>query len=249
MIGKILMASLLLCGLSLAQQRQGDMQGGPDGPRPGGPRGDFGQHGPKDGGELYGILPPGRWWKNAEAVKAVGLNDGQIQKIETIFLDSRIKLVDIHASLEKEEIKLEPSLEADNPDENAVFSAIDRIAAARANLEKANAQMVFAIQRVLTPEQWKTLHELRSRREQDRDRLTPPLGSPHDDFQHDGPHPPYADPEPSAQENNPPHESITLADPGMEPGAPPETEGASALPPAPSTGVSVANETADTPSK
>jgi Spy/CpxP family protein refolding chaperone len=196
MIRKILVASLLLCGLALAQQRQGDMQGGPDGPRPSGPQGDFGQHGPKGGGELQGILPPGRWWKNAEAVKAVGLNDGQIQKIETIVLDSRMKLVDIHASLEKEEIKLDPLLEADNPDENAVFGAIDRIAAARANLEKANAQMAFAIRRVLTPEQWKTLRELRRRREQNRDRFPPPLGGPRGDFQHDGPHPPSAEPEP-----------------------------------------------------
>jgi Spy/CpxP family protein refolding chaperone len=196
MIRKILMASLLLCGLALAQQRQEDMQVGPDGPRPSGPQGYFGQHGPKGGGELQGILPPGRWWKNAEAVKAVGLNDGQIQKIETIVLDSRMKLVDIHASLEKEEIKLDPLREADNPDENAVFGAIDRIAAARANLEKANAQMAFAIRRVLTPEQWKTLRELLRRREQNRDRFPPPPGGPRGDFQHDGPHPPNPEPEP-----------------------------------------------------
>lgn len=203
MIRKILVASLLLCGLALAQQRQGDMQGGPDGPQPGGPPIDFGQQGPEGGGELHGILPPGRWWKNAEAVKAVGLNDGQIQKIETIFLDSRMKLIDIHANLEKEEIKLEPLLGADNPDENAVFGAIDRIAAARADLEKANAQMAFAILRVLTPEQWKTLRELRQHRDQDGDRVPPPLGGPCWDFQHDAPLPPNAEPEPSSQENDP----------------------------------------------
>jgi Spy/CpxP family protein refolding chaperone len=163
----------------------------------------LGLHGPNGGSELHGILPPGRWWKNAEAVKAVGLNDGQIQKIETIFLASRMKLIDIHASLEKEEIKLEPLLEADNPDENAVFGAIDRIAAARANLEKANTQMAFAILRVLTPEQWKTLRELRRRRDQDGDRLPPPLGGPCWDFQPDVPHPPSAEPEPLSQENKP----------------------------------------------
>lgn len=203
MTRKILMASLLLCGLALAQQRQGDMQGGPDGPRPTGPQRYFGQHEPKGDGELHGILPLGRWWKNAKSQKALGLNDGQMQKIETIFLDSRMKLVDIHASLEKEEIKLEPLLEGDNLDENAVLGAIDRIAAARANLEKTNAQMAFAIRRVLTPEQWKTLRELRPCREQNRDRFPPPPGGPRDDFQLDGPHPPNAEPEPSAQENNP----------------------------------------------
>ena len=38
-----------------------------------------------------------------------------MQKIEQVFQDSRLKLVDIHASLQKEEIKLEPLLQADNP--------------------------------------------------------------------------------------------------------------------------------------
>jgi Spy/CpxP family protein refolding chaperone len=102
-------------------------------------------------------MAPGRWWKRAGVAKALALDDAQIQKIEQIFQDSRLKLVDLHASLQKEEIKLEPMIEADNPDENAVLGAIDRIAADRAALVKANAQMAFAIRRVLTPEQWKKL--------------------------------------------------------------------------------------------
>ncbi len=75
-----------------------------------------------------------------------------------------MKLVDVHANLQKEEFKLEPLLEADNPDESAVLAAIDRITAARASVEKANAQMAFAIRRVLTPDQWKKLRDLRQHR-------------------------------------------------------------------------------------
>jgi Spy/CpxP family protein refolding chaperone len=163
MIRKVLIATLLLCAVALAQPPQGTpgMRGGPG---MGGQQGNFGPHGMKRGDYLQGIVPPGRWWKNAEIVKTIGLNDGQVQKIETVFQESRMKLVDIHASLQKEEIKLEPLLEADNPDESAVLGAIDRITAARASLEKANAQMAFAIRRVLTPEQWKKLRELRSAR-------------------------------------------------------------------------------------
>jgi periplasmic protein CpxP/Spy len=137
-----------------------------------GPGGAHRKFGP-DGG-MNPLLPPGRWWKDAEIVKTVGLNDGQVQKIEQIFQDSRVKLVDIHANLQKEEIKLEPLLEADNPDESAVLGAIDRITAARASLEKANAQMAFAIRRVLTPEQWKTLRSLRP----GRGNFPPPEGGP-----------------------------------------------------------------------
>ena len=164
MIRRVFIASLLLCAVALAQPPQG-AQGNHQGQGFGGPHGKFEQDHGQPGGPMHGILPPGRWWKNAEVVKAIGLNDGQVEKIELVFQDSRMKLVDIHATLQKEEIKLEPLLAADSPDEGSVLAAIDRITAARANLEKANAQMAFAIRRVLTPEQWKKLRTLHSHRD------------------------------------------------------------------------------------
>lgn len=173
MIRKLFIATLLLCGAALAQP-----QGAPG--MPGGPG--FGhQFGPNRDGGMRPLLPPGRWWKDAEVAKAIALNDSQVQKIEQIFQDSRMKLVDVHANLQKEEIKLEPLLEADNPDESAVLAAIDRITAARASLEKANAQMAFAIRRVLTPEQWKKLRALRRHRGE----FPTPMDGPHKRFPHD----------------------------------------------------------------
>ncbi|HVJ05581.1 MAG TPA: Spy/CpxP family protein refolding chaperone [Candidatus Saccharimonadales bacterium] len=179
MIKKLLTASLLFCGMT-----SGLMSG--TALAQGGPRGSgFGPHNRKPGGEMHGILPPGRWWKDAEMAKNIGLNDVQVQKIEQIFQDSRMKLVDVHANLQKEELKLEPMLEADNPDENSVLSAIDRITAARASLEKANAQMAFAIRRVLTPDQWKKLHAMRPHREH----FPPPMRGPESGShrEHNGP--------------------------------------------------------------
>jgi len=168
MIRRLCILTLLLSAIALAQPPEGG---------PGGGHG-FGGHdhhfGPKPDGGFHPLLPPGRWWKNAEVAKAIDLNDGQVQKIEQIFLDSRMKLVDIHANLQKEEIKLEPLLDADAPDENAVLGAIDRITTARAALEKANAQMAFSIRRVLTPEQWKKLRALRP----PHDHFPPPDGRP-----------------------------------------------------------------------
>lgn len=189
MIRKLFIVSLLLCAAALAQ----GPQGAPGGPGPGGPNRQFG---PQPGGEMRQILPPGRWWKDAEVAKTIGLSDAQVQKIEQVFQESRMKLVDIHATLQKEEIKLEPLLEADNPEEGAVLSAIDRIASARATLEKANAQMAFSIRRVLTPEQWKKLRAQRP----GRGHFPRPMGGPHAGFQHEGRHsnppPPDAPPPP-----------------------------------------------------
>jgi len=187
MIRRILVASFLLCAVAFAQPPQG----GPG--RHEGPQGKFEHHGGGPGGEMRGILPPGRWWKNADVVKTVGLNDGQVQKIEQIFQDSRMKLVDIHATLQKEEFKLEPLLEAENPDEGSVLVAIDRITAARASLEKANAQMAFAIRRVLTPDQWKKLRDMHPHHGNFPRPMDGPQGNrgPHGDFRgHGNPPPP-----------------------------------------------------------
>ncbi len=182
MYRKLLIAVLLLCGIALAQPPQDapGMQGGPPGMHGGsGFGGPHRKFGPMMDRGIHPLLPPGRWWKDAEIVKTLGLSDSQVQKIEQIFQDSRLKLVDIHANLEKEEIKLEPLLEAENPDEGAVMNSIDRIAAARASLEKANAQMAFSIRRVLTPEQWKKLRSLRPTWRH----FPPPEGGPRGNFE------------------------------------------------------------------
>jgi len=74
-----------------------------------------------------------------------------------LFQQSRLKLIDLSASLQKEEAILEPLVEADRPDEGQVLAQIDRVAQARAELEKANARMLLGFRGVLTQDQWKKL--------------------------------------------------------------------------------------------
>ena len=101
----------------------------------------------------------GKWWKNSELVKKLGLSDSQVQQIENIFQDHRLQLIDLRAALEKQEVTLQPLVDAERPDEAKVTAQIDQVAQARANLEKSNARMLLAIRRVLTVDQWKKLQE------------------------------------------------------------------------------------------
>jgi protein CpxP len=48
-------------------------------------------------------------------------------------------------------------LAADQPDEGKILAQIDRVAQARAELEKANGRMLLGLRRLLTADQWKTL--------------------------------------------------------------------------------------------
>jgi Spy/CpxP family protein refolding chaperone len=104
-----------------------------------------------------GPFPQGKWWKNSELVKKIGVSESQVQQMEKTFQDTRLRLIDMHANLEKQEALLEPLIESDRPDEAKVLQQIDKVASARAELEKTNAQMLLGIRRVLTVEQWNKL--------------------------------------------------------------------------------------------
>lgn len=130
---------------SFAQDWQGPQRGGPGG-------------GPMEhvfrGGERGG------WWNNPEIAQQIGLTDDQKKQMRDIFQQHRLQLIDLNATLEKDEVMLRPLLEADQLDEAKILSQIDAIAQARADLEKANARMLFGIRKVLTPDQWKKVQAL-----------------------------------------------------------------------------------------
>jgi periplasmic protein CpxP/Spy len=105
----------------------------------------------------FHLGPHGRWWNNPEVAQKLGLTADQQKRMETVFQQSRPSLMDLSANLRKEETAMEPLLAADQPDETKVLAQIDRVAQARAELEKADGRMLLGLRRILTSEQWKTL--------------------------------------------------------------------------------------------
>lgn len=129
----------------------------PGGPRltPGGPAGP-GPFGTPRSTRM--MLPrPGAWWKDSEIVKKLELSEAQSTRIEQAYLAHRLRLVDLRADLEKQELGLQPLLDVDRPDEAKVGGQVDLVTSARGKLEKEHALMLLAIRRVLSVEQWKRL--------------------------------------------------------------------------------------------
>lgn len=106
----------------------------------------------------------GRWWNNPDLAQQLNLTDQQKKQMDDVYLQSRLKLIDLHANLEKQETLLQPMIEADQPDEAKILSQIDAVAQARAELEKANAHMLFDIRKTLTADQWQKLKTLHAER-------------------------------------------------------------------------------------
>jgi len=109
---------------------------------------------------------PGRWWDNPNVATQVGITDDQKKKMDDIFQHYKLQLIDLKAAVEKQEAIMQPLIEADQPDETKILSQIDAIAQARAELEKANARMLFGIRTVLTADQWKKLRTMAANRMQ-----------------------------------------------------------------------------------
>ncbi|WP_446744755.1 Spy/CpxP family protein refolding chaperone [Silvibacterium acidisoli] len=151
----LLSLASLLSFAAVAPMSAQDWHGGPAGPPPMEQTFHAGGH--------------GRWWNDPKAAQQLGITDDQRKKMDDIFQQHRLKLIDLKAALEKQEAIMQPLIEADQQDENKIISQIDSIAQARAELEKANARMLFEIRQTLTPDQWKKLRAFVRERRESRD--------------------------------------------------------------------------------
>jgi Spy/CpxP family protein refolding chaperone len=103
------------------------------------------------------LAPSGKWWVRPGLIERLSLTNDQQKRIEDLFQQSRLKLIDLSATLQRGEAILEPLLAAEKPDESKTLRQIELVAQARAELEKANARMLFGFRQVLSAEQWRKL--------------------------------------------------------------------------------------------
>ena len=138
----VLIAGGLLAGIGMAQAPGG------------GPGIGFGDHRPP---MERSFGDHGRWWNNPEMVGKLKLTDDQRKAMDDTLQQHRETLVDMRGALEKAELELEPMMKQDQPNESQILAQIDKVAAARAEMEKANARFLLAIRSKLTPDQWKQM--------------------------------------------------------------------------------------------
>jgi Spy/CpxP family protein refolding chaperone len=99
----------------------------------------------------------GHWWKQPTTIQLLNLTPEQQKRLDDAFQQYRVRLIDHTAALEREEVILEQLMAADPLDPNKVRPEIDKVAEARAQLEKTNASMLLDMRMVLTKDQWEAL--------------------------------------------------------------------------------------------
>ena len=95
--------------------------------------------------------------------ETLGLTAEQQKKMDDIFQQSRLRLIDLSAGLQKEEAIMEPLLAADRPDEAKILVQIDKIAQARAELEKATTHYLLQLRKEMDADQIKRLEKQSSK--------------------------------------------------------------------------------------
>jgi Spy/CpxP family protein refolding chaperone len=155
--------AIAMLGLAVGASAQGPgPMGGPGMAGPG-----EGTHRPPFERAFGGHGVEGRWWNNPKIIERLKLTDDQRKAFDQTLLDHRTGLIDLRANVEKAELAMEPLVQSDQPNEGAILAQIDKLAQARAELEKANARYLLALRSKLTPEQWKQMQEFRANRERE----------------------------------------------------------------------------------
>jgi Spy/CpxP family protein refolding chaperone len=103
------------------------------------------------------VGPPGRWWSDPRLVQLLQLTGEQQKAMDSALERSRGRLIELNSAFRTEEAVLETLVAADNVDEPKIFVQIDRVAGARAELEKANGRMLIELRKILNSEQWRRL--------------------------------------------------------------------------------------------
>ncbi len=103
--------------------------------------------------------PDQRWWDDKAYIKSLKLRPEQQARMDAIFEQNRAALVSRIEGVQQAENQMEEISKLPAPDESALFMQIDRVAQARADLDKATTHMLLQIRKEMDADQIKRLEK------------------------------------------------------------------------------------------
>lgn len=101
--------------------------------------------------------PPGRWWDDRGFAKSLKLRPDQQARMDAIFEQNRGALLSSFQNVQQAQAQMEELSRSSSPDEAALFAQIDRVAQARAELEKATTHYLLQLRKEMDVDQIKRL--------------------------------------------------------------------------------------------
>lgn len=106
-------------------------------------------------------MPRGRWWENPRVVREVGLTPEQQEQIHQLVYQHAEVMIGLNADVKRAELRLGELARSESFDEQVVRKAWAGYQAARQKLENERFDLLVAIRKVLSAQQWKKLDELK----------------------------------------------------------------------------------------
>jgi Spy/CpxP family protein refolding chaperone len=110
----------------------------------------------------------GKWWQSEDYIRELRLTPEQSKKLEEVFQASVPTLKSLKKTLDQAESEFERLLE--RGDDGSVMDQVERVEAARAELNKSHTMMMLRMKRVLTSEQWTKFNAMHQTAERERTR-------------------------------------------------------------------------------
>jgi len=110
----------------------------------------------------------GKWWQSEDYIRELRLTPEQSKKLEEVFQASVPTLKSLKKTLDQAESEFERLLE--RGDDGSVMDQVERVEAARAELNKSHTMMMLRMKRVLTTEQWTKFNAMHQTSERERTR-------------------------------------------------------------------------------
>jgi Spy/CpxP family protein refolding chaperone len=110
----------------------------------------------------------GKWWQSEEYKRELKLTTEQSKRLEDVFQAAVPTLKSLKKALDQAESEFERLLE--RGDDGSVMDQVERVEAARAELNKSHTLMMLKMKRVLTAEQWTKFNAMHQTAERERTR-------------------------------------------------------------------------------
>ena len=106
------------------------------------------------------MMPLKKWWESPTISSELKLTEKEKNALNKLLVDTKGKLIDLKARVEKAHLKLREMLESEKIDEKAVIAQFDQLQKARNELIKARFLYVLGVRKILGLERFKLLRKL-----------------------------------------------------------------------------------------
>lgn len=113
-------------------------------------------------------MPLRKWWKSPAISSELKLTEEEKKELNKLFIETKNRLIDLKAQIEKEHLKLKDMLESEKIDEKKVIAQFDRLQGLRSKLVRTRFLYVLKIRKILGLERFKLLKKLMRKKMQER---------------------------------------------------------------------------------